>query len=242
VQRRVDVIFSGGGSVTALAAKAATGTIPIVFYVGIDPVAAGLVASLNRPGGNITGATLISNELSSKRVQLLCDLVPTADVLGHLIHPAAPTALNDARDVEAAARTLGRQVKTFNATSEEEIDSAFGALAARRVGALVVQDGPLFNNNVSRLTALAERFRVPTQYPYREFPSVGGLMSYGSNRVEGVRQAGGYVGRILKGEKPADLPVMQPTKFDLVLNLKTARALGLTVPDKLLALADEVIE
>jgi len=242
VQRQVNVIFAGGGSVAALAAKAATGTIPIVFYIGIDPVAAGLVASLNRPGGNITGATLMSDELNTKRVQLLCELVPTTDVLAHLVDPAAPNMLNDAREVEVAARTLGRQVKTFSASNEEEIESAFAALAAQHVGALIVQDSPFFSDRLQRLAALAARFRIPTEFAFREFPSVGGLMSYGPNRVNNVRQVGAYVGRILKGEKPADLPVIQPTKFELVVNLKTAKSLSLDIPPTLLALADEVIE
>jgi putative ABC transport system substrate-binding protein len=242
VQRRVNVIFSGGGSVAALAAKAATPTIPIVFAIGIDPVAAALVASLNRPGGNLTGIILFTDELNSKRVQLLCDMVPTAGVLGHLVHPTAPNALKDAADVEAAAQTLGRRLKTLNATSGEEIDSAFAALATQHVGALIVEDSPLFYSHLQRLAALATRFRIPTLWAFRDFPSVGGLMSYGPSRPNSLRQAGAYVGRVLKGEKPADLPVVGPTKFDLIINLKTANALGLAVPDKLLALADEVIE
>jgi putative ABC transport system substrate-binding protein len=242
VQRRVNVIFAGGGSIAALVAKAATSTIPIVFYIGIDPVAAGLVASLNRPGGNITGATLMSNELTGKRVQLLCDLVPTVDVIAHLVDPAAPNLVNDMSEVEKAARTLGRQVKTFRISSGEEIESAFGALATQQVGALIVEDSPLFSDRLQRIAALAARSRIPTLFAYRDFPSVGGLMSYGPNRLDNAGQAGTYVGRILKGEKPADLPIIQPTKFELVINLKTAKTLGLDVPPTLLALADEVIE
>jgi putative tryptophan/tyrosine transport system substrate-binding protein len=242
VQRRVNVIFAGGGSIAALAAKAATSTIPIVFNIGIDPVAAGLVASLNRPGGNITGATLMSNELNSKRIQLLCEAVPTAGVIAHLVDPAAPNLVHDMSEVETAVRMLGRQVKTFRSSSGGELESAFAALAVQRVGALIVEDSPLFSDRLQQIAALAIQSQVPTLFAYRDFPSVGGLMSYGPNREDHVRQAGVYVGRILKGEKPADLPIIQPTSFELVINLKTAKALGLDVPATLLALADEVIE
>jgi putative tryptophan/tyrosine transport system substrate-binding protein len=242
VQGRAAVIFTSGGTTAALAAKAASGTTPIVFIMGADPVAAGLVASLNRPGGNITGVSLITDILRSKRVELLHELVPTASVFAHLSNPTGPQARNEARDIEAAANALGIQVKVLNASSEADFDTAFAALVDQRVGALIVQDDTLFNINLARLAALATRVRVPALYTFRDAAVVGGLMSYGPSRADGWRVASTYVSRILRGEKPSDLPVQQPTKFEMVINLKTAKALGLEIPPTLLGRADEVIE
>jgi putative tryptophan/tyrosine transport system substrate-binding protein len=240
IARRPAVIMATGGSAPALAAKAATATIPIVFTGGADPVQAGLVASLSRPGGNATGVVNIEVELTAKRLELLRELVPTAVLIAVLLNPAV--AERQVVEVERAAQTLGQKILLFNAGSEGEFDAAFAAIVERRAGALFISGDPLFTSRRARLVALAAQHAIPASYSFREFPLAGGLMSYGADLLDVHRQAGVYASRILKGEKPADLPILQPTKFNFVINQKTARALGLTVPDKLLAIADEVIE
>jgi putative ABC transport system substrate-binding protein len=242
VRRQVAIIAVGGGGVTALAAKDATLTIPIVFAIGSDPVKLGIVASLNRPGGNITGVSSIAVELGQKRLELLRDLLPKAVTIGFLMNPDSPNTAFDLPDMQVAARGLGQQLIIVNARDEREIDTAFSDLVQQRAAALVVQPEPFLLSRRNQLVALAARYAIPALYFERAFPTAGGLMSYGPDFGEVNRQAGIYAGRILKGEKPADLPVIRPTKFELVINLKTAKALGLTVPPTLLALADEVIE
>jgi putative ABC transport system substrate-binding protein len=242
VQRRVDVITATGPSPLWLAAKAATTTIPIVFQGGGDPVALELVASLNRPGGNITGFSNVTPGLTTKRLELLHKLVPNAATIAILNNPTGTNAQATARDLLAVASILGLHLIFLNVSSERDLEAAFASLVEERAGALLLIDNQLFNNRREQLVTLAARFAVPTIYTFREFATAGGLISYASSGTEAFRQTGVYTGRILKGEKPADLPVMLPTKFDLVINLKTARALGLTVPDTLLAIADEVIE
>jgi putative tryptophan/tyrosine transport system substrate-binding protein len=242
VVRRVAVIAATGGGVSGLAAKSVTTTIPIVFSSGGDAVGIGLVASFNRPGGNVTGVNLVFGALGAKRLELLRELVPAATVIAMLVNPDYPSAPIEAQDVETAGRNLGLKIGFFNARTESEIDLAFAGLAERKVGGLLVADDPFLQSQRGRLVRLAERQAVPTIYFSRDFADAGGLMSYGPSIVDAYRLVGVYTGRILKGEKPADLPVIQPTKFELVINLKTARALGLDVPPTLLALADEVIE
>jgi putative tryptophan/tyrosine transport system substrate-binding protein len=239
---RVAAIVTSGGSLPPLAAKVATSTIPIIFAAGVDPVKAGLVASLNRPGGNVTGVFFFSSVLRTKRLELLHEMVPKAAVIGMLTNPNSPGGASEATDVQAAARALGRQFTVLSAGNESDIDTAFADIVQKRIGAILVGNDVFFNSRRDQLTALAARHAIPAIYSLREFAAAGGLMSYGTNNTEEYRHVGIYAGKILKGAKPADLPVMQPTKFELVINLKTAKALGLTVPDKLLALADEVIE
>jgi putative ABC transport system substrate-binding protein len=241
VQLRVAVIVTAGVAPT-FAAKAATTSIPIVFVVGADPVQLGLVASLNRPGGNLTGFNGFVGELGAKGLALLHELVPSASTIGFLENPNNPLSELLTRDVLAAASVIGLKVQILKASSDREIDAAFASLVQARTGALLVGSDPFFNNRIERLIELAARHAIPTMYGYREFVVAGGLISYGVSLIEAYRQAGLYTGRILKGEKPADLPVIQATKLDLSINLKTARTLGLEVPAKLLALADEVIE
>jgi putative ABC transport system substrate-binding protein len=241
VGHKVDVIVTVGGGVVALAAKNATSTIPIVFSGG-DPVALGLVASFARPGGNLTGFSILTGELSPKRLALLSELVPQAKVIALLVNPNSPIAKRIIGDVQEAARTKGVQLSVLNASTEGEIAAAFAALVQLQAGALVVGNDPFFNNRREHLVALASRHAVPAIYEWREFAVAGGLISYGTSLTSIYRQHGGYTGKILKGAKPADLPVQQPTTFELVVNLKTAAALGLTVPQSLLARADEVIE
>jgi putative ABC transport system substrate-binding protein len=243
VRRRVAVIAVPGGPAPALAAKAATSTIPIVFGVNEDPVRLGLVASLARPGGNATGINIVSGELVAKRLELLRELVPGAARVAVLVNPADTTnAGRTLRDVEPAARAIGFQIQVLKASTGREIDAAFATFVRDRPDALFVATDALFTSRRVQLANLASRHAVPATYSTREITEVGGLMSYGSNIQDAWRQAGIYTGRILKGSKPVDLPVMQATKFELVINAQTARMLGLTVPPTLLATADEVIE
>ena len=242
VHRPVAVLFASGGGVAPQAAKAATATIPIVFTGGFDPVKAGLVASLNQPGGNATGATFLTNALEAKRLGLLHELLPQASVIGVLMNPKNASAETVKGDLDEAARGLGIALRIAQAGSEREFDSAFAGFDQEGVRALLVASDSVFSGNAISLVTLAERHTLPTIYFVREFPAVGGLMSYGTSFDDAYRQAGRYVGRILKGESPANLPVVQSTKFEFVINLKTAKALGLTYPPGLLAIADEVIE
>jgi putative ABC transport system substrate-binding protein len=242
VQRRVAVIAATGGTEAASAAKKATSTIPVVFTTGGDPVKAGLVQSLNRPGGNVTGVTPFTRQLGPKQVELLHAMVPTATVIAVLVSRNYLDSEIQLANIQEAARSLGLEVVPLMIGSERDFDAAFATLVSRGAAALLVVGGAFFTPHRVQLAVLAARHAVPTMYPLREFPMAGGLMSYAANLAEAYHQVGIYVGRILSGEKPADLPVVQPTKFELVINLKTAKALGLTVPSTLLALADEVIE
>jgi putative ABC transport system substrate-binding protein len=226
----------------ALAAKAATTSIPIVFTIAADPVQLGLVASLNRPGGNLTGFNGFVSELGAKGLALLHELVPGSAAIGFLQNPNNPISELTTRDVLAAAPVVGLKVQMLKASTDREIDAAFASLVQARTGALLVGGDVFFNNWIERLIELAARHAIPTMYGYREFVVAGGLISYGVSLIEAYRQAGLYTGRILKGEKPIDLPVQQATKLELAINLKTAKTLGLQIPDRLLALADEVIE
>jgi len=242
VRRQVAVLIATGGPASALAAKASTTTIPIVIAVGEDPVGLGLVASLSRPGGNITGVNFVIGELGAKQLGLLRELVPRATRMAVLVNPASPTVVQFTRDVGEAARAMGLQIQVLNAGTSGEITAAFATLVSNRVEALFVSSDLLFFTRRLQLATLATRHVIPAIYNVREFVEAGGLMSYGTNLAEAFRQVGVYAGRILKGAKPADLPVVQSTKFELVINLVTAGALGLTVPPTLLARADEVIE
>jgi ABC-type uncharacterized transport system substrate-binding protein len=242
VRRQVAVIVAPGGEISAHAAKTATVSIPIVFLVGSDPVRSGLVPSLNRPGGNITGVSSVIFDLEPKRLGLMRELRPNATTIAVLVNPNSPNAEIQVNDIQIAARNVGQQVDFLNASTIREIDAAFARLAQMRVDALLVAADPIFFNRASQLVVLATRHAIPALYSRREFVAVGGLMSYGSTSDESYRTAGVYAGRILKGEKPGDLPIQLPTKFELVINLSTARALGLDVPATLLARADEVIE
>jgi ABC-type uncharacterized transport system substrate-binding protein len=242
VRRQVAAIAATGGIHSALAAKAATKTIPIVFNIGDDPVRLGLVDSLARPGGNMTGINNFIYELVAKRFALLHELVPAAVRVAVLVNPANAQTETTLRDVEAAARPIGLQIQIVRASTSREIDVAFAALVRDRVDALFVPPDPLFISRRIQIVQLAARHAVPTTYPVRDFAEAGGLMSYGTNTADAWRQTGVYTGRVLKGAKPAELPVLQPTKFELIINAQTARMLGLNVSDKLLATADEVIE
>jgi putative tryptophan/tyrosine transport system substrate-binding protein len=240
VRRRVAVI--AGDTTGALAAKAATTTIPIVFVTAGDPVALGLVASLNRPGANVTGSVLLAAELAPKQLQLLRELMPNVALFGVLADPAYPATQSVITDLQAAARTLGLQLGVVNARTDSDLETAFATFSQQRVGAVLVVASSLYSRRMEQLVALAARHALPAIFPYREYAVAGGLMSYGSSLGYIYHQAGIYAGRILKGEKPADLPVQQVTKIELTLNLTTAKALGLTIPETLLAIADQVIE
>jgi putative ABC transport system substrate-binding protein len=242
VGRRVNVIVTQGGTAVAVAAKNATSTIPIVFIVGGDPVGDGLVASFPRPGANLTGVTIITVELMPKRLELLAELVPQVSVIALLVNPKSASGERQIKDVQEAAREKQVQLRILPASAENEIDAAFATLVQMRAGALVVGADPFFNSRREQIVALAARYAVPAIYEWREFAVAGGLISYGPSFPAINRQVGVYAGKILNGAKPADLPVEQPTKFELVINLKTAKALGLTVPPSTLARADEVIE
>jgi putative tryptophan/tyrosine transport system substrate-binding protein len=241
VRRRVALIVAGGVA-SALAAKAATTTIPIVFTTGGDPVSIGLVSSLNRPGGNLTGFTGLGNTLGSKQLQLLHELAPGAKAMAYLANPANPYAQGDVKDVQAAAEVLRLQVNILNASAPSDIDLAFATIARQQLGGVLVATDPLLNGRVSQIAQLALTHRVPAIFQLRQAAMVGGLMSYGTKRIDVVRPFAVYIARILKGEKPGDLPVVQAAKFEFVINLRTARALGIEIPPTLLAIADEVIE
>ena len=242
VRRHAVAIAATGGSISAQAAKAATATIPIVFNVGEDPIKLGLVASFNRPGGNITGVNTLSPALESKRLGLLRELVPQAAIVAVLLNPSNPDADLQRRDIQAAATAIGQDLRTFDVGNESDIETAFAALVRQRADALLVGSDVFLTNRREQIVALAARYAVSTIYSFRSFAESGGLMSYSTNLVEVYRQVGFYVGRILKGEKPANLPIVQPTKFELVINLKTAKAMNVKISDNLLSLADEVIE
>jgi putative ABC transport system substrate-binding protein len=243
VGRKVDAIVAGGGSAGIAAAKAATSTIPIVFFGGGDLVAAGIVASLARPGGNLTGISIFDRELNPKRLQLLSELVPQVEVIALLVNPTGYSGTESAiRDMEEAARTNGRPLAILKASTESEIDAALAALTPLHAGALVVASDPFFNFRREQVVGLAARHAVPAIYEWREFAEAGGLISYGPSLTGTWRQVGVYVGRVLAGANPADLPIQRPTRFELVINLKTAKALGLTIPQSVLGRADEVIE
>jgi putative ABC transport system substrate-binding protein len=242
VRRQVAVIVAGGDA-SSLAAKAATTTIPVVFSTGFDPIEIGLATSLSRPAGNVTGVSFFSSVgLTAKRLDLLDQLMPKVAIIAYLMNPNSPIAELELSELRQAAHSLGRQILVLSVGSERELEAAFAGLAQQRSVALLVAGHSLFSGLRNRLVALAARQALPTMHYLREFTVAGGLMSYGASITDSYRQAGIYAGRILKGEKPADLPVMQPTKFELVINLRTAKTLGLEIPDKLLALADEVIE
>jgi len=243
VALRVAVLFTAGGPPSAFAAKAATQTIPIVFSAAIDPDRIGLVASLNRPGGNVTGMSLFPSELAAKSVQLLKRLLPAATVVGYLINPSnLESAPVYASEASAAAKMLGIAVRVLNASTERDLDEVFASLPNAGVSGLAVPAEPFFDSQRDRIVALAARYAVPAVYGLREYAVAGGLMSYGASLPDSYRRAAIYAGRVLKGEKPANLPVMEPTKYDLVINMKTAKVLGLTIPEQLLAVADDVIE
>jgi putative tryptophan/tyrosine transport system substrate-binding protein len=238
----VALLFAAGGTPSAFAAKGATSTIPVVFSAVSDPVEIGLVPSLNQPGGNITGMAIFNASLGAKRVELMKELMPNAGVIGYLLNPADQKSETESKSVVAAARSLGIDVRMLNAKSESELDSAFAGLQGMRVAALVVSGEPFFDSQRERIVGLAAKYAVPTIYAWREYVLAGGLMSYGTDLPESYRQAAIYAGRILKGEKPANLPVVQPTKLYMAVNAKIAKSLGIEVPPRLLGLADQVIE
>jgi len=241
IQRRVAVIAVGGVT-SGLAAKAATKTIPIVFIAADDPVKFGLVASLSRPGGNATGLNLLTSELTAKRLELIRVLAPAASVVAVLVNPRSPESAPQSRDIERAAGMFGQQIQFLNTSSDREIEAAFASLVKPRDAALLVTNDALFDSSRDQIIALAASYAIPTIYDRRAYAAAGGLISYGTHYLDGYRRLGIYAAKILNGAKPADLPVEQSTKFELVINLRTAKALGLTVPDRLLALADEVID
>jgi putative ABC transport system substrate-binding protein len=242
VRRQVDVIVAAGGTPSALAAKAATATIPIVFGVAVDAVEVGLVASLNRPDGNVTGVTNLNAEVGPKRLELLREVVPTATIIGVLVNPINPLSAPFVRVLQAAAQALGQKLHVLQASTDRDLDEVFAALIQLRAGALVIGPDPFLNTRAEQIAALTVRHAVPAIYQYRRFAVAGGLMSYGSDETDYYRLLGIYAGRILKGDKPADLPVQQATKVEFIINLKTAKAFGLSIPLPLLGRADEVIE
>jgi putative ABC transport system substrate-binding protein len=242
VRQPVNVIVASGGVAPTVAAKAVTTTIPIVFTTGVDPIKAGLVSSLNRPGSNVTGVSFFASTLGAKRLELLRELIPAAVKVALVVNPSNPSADPEVVDVQMAARSLQMQVQLLMASTEDEIEAAFSTAAQQRNDAVMIQTDPLLLGFRAPLVAVARRYAIPTIYQFREFAVAGGLISYGPSNAEAYRMAGVYTGRILKGERPANLPVQLPTKFELVINLKTAKALSLTVPPSLLARADEVIE
>jgi putative ABC transport system substrate-binding protein len=242
VSRGVAVLVGVGGDVSAIAAKQATATIPVVFGMGGDPIKAGLVDSFNRPGGNATGYTLLTNEMEAKRVGLLHQLLPGIPLIGALLNPNFPPAARQLHDIEDATRSIGRKLFVAKASNDTELNAAFLSLVRQQVGAVLVAADPYFDTRRDRIVAFAAENRLPAMYQFREFAVAGGLISYGPSITDLYRQGGVYAGRILKGTRPADLPVLQPTKFELVINAKTANALGLVVPDAMQLLADEVIE
>jgi ABC-type uncharacterized transport system substrate-binding protein len=242
VGRQVSILVAVGGDNSAAAAKHATSTIPIVFGMGGDPIRAGLVHSLNRPDGNATGFTLLTNQLEPKRVGLMHELLPSASLLGALLNPDFLPAADQLRDIENATRAVNVELYVANANNDTELNAAFGSLVRQRVGAVLVTANPYFDTRRDQIIALAAQNKLPAFYHFREFAAAGGLISYGPRITDGYQQAGIYVGRILKGSKPADLPVLQPTRFEFVINLKTANTLGLVVPNSMQLLADEVIE
>jgi putative ABC transport system substrate-binding protein len=242
VARRVAVIATGGATAAALAAKAATSSIPIVFAIGADPVKFGLVVSMNRPGGNVTGVSFLANTLVAKQLQLLQALSPASGVIGVLVNPGNPNAVSDSTQVQTAAALLRLKVRVAHTSGERDFDAAFDEFSRVHASAILVFPDALFTDVRGRLAELATRHKLPVLYPDRSYVEAGGLMSYGSSRTDAFREAGIYVGRILRGEKPSELPVIQASKFELVINLKTAKALALEIPPMLLAVADEVIE
>lgn len=242
VNRQVAVLVAVGGDGSARAATQATSTIPIVFGGGGDPVRTGLVASLNRPGGNATGFTLLTNQMEPKRLGILHDLVPKAALIGVLLNPDFPPAVSQLATLENAAQTIGQRIAVFRASNDAELDSSFASLVQQQVDAVLVAADPYFDTRRDRIIAFVAQNKLPTVYQFREYAVAGGLMSYGPRITESYRQAGVYTGQILKGTKPGDLPVFQPTKFEFVINLKTAKALGVTIPAGLISFADEVIE
>jgi putative ABC transport system substrate-binding protein len=242
VDLRVAILFAPGGSPTALAAKGATSTIPIVFLAGGDPIRLGLVSSLNQPGGNITGISNVATELVGKSLGLLKQTVPAAEAIAYLVNPSNPVAKTYFNEARAAANALGIQLHALNASTTADLDQVFVTLAKLRIGGLVVMADAFLDSHRDRLVELSAQYRVAGCYGWREYVLAGGLMSYGTNLADSYRQAGIYTGRILRGESPTSLPIMQPTKFEFVLNLKTAKALGLTIPPGILSIADEVIE
>jgi putative tryptophan/tyrosine transport system substrate-binding protein len=242
VGRRVAIIVTQGGDPPLLAAQSATSTIPIVFSCSSDPVKLGLVDSLNRPGGNITGVWLYTSLLGTKRLELMRHLLPSGTLIAVLVNPDNPNAHIDTTELQDAARTLGQSIRLVKASTEAEVDTVLTTLGDRHGSALLVNTDPFFLARCDQFASLAAKYAIPTIYAQREFAVAGGLISYGTSLADGYRQVGTYAGRVLKGEKPADLPVIQPTKFELVINLRAAKALGLTIPSTMLALADEVIE
>jgi len=242
LQRNVLVLVAVGGDPSPVAAKKATSTVPIVFGMGGDPVKAGLVASFNRPGGNATGYTLLTNQMEPKRIGLLHELVPGASLLGALINPSFPPAARQLEDIEKATRSIKQNLFVARAVNDQELETAFPSFVQQKAGAVLVSASPFFDTRQDRIVALAAQYRLPAMYQFRQYAVAGGLISYGPSLTESYKQAGVYAGRILRGAKPADLPVLQPTKFEMVINQKTANALGFAIPNTIQLLADEVIE